>query len=170
MYIFHTFESVILTPRRRESYIHFRSVKFDSNWVKCTLAFLLCRPHRSACDSQINCQFTRSTSSYLKPQEEETKQNSIRYLSCALYSHTPEARTSIETYFWFLFHVSLHLRYIHMGFAVRSNTGNISVLNHEGEPMDITQATTCKLANSYAGERLTSVIQRVKVKKTDGVF
>ncbi len=42
MYIFHTFESVILTPRRRESYIHFRSVKFDSNWVKCTLAFLLC--------------------------------------------------------------------------------------------------------------------------------
>ncbi len=48
---------------------------------------------------RLICQFTRSTSSYLKPQEEETKQNSIRYLSCALYSHTPEARTSIETCF-----------------------------------------------------------------------
>ncbi len=31
------------------------------------------------------------------------------------------------------------------------NVGNISVLNHEGEPMDITQARFCTI---YAGEHL----------------
>ncbi len=42
-----------------------------------------------------------------------------------------------------------------------SNVGNISVLNHEGEPMDITQAGVCTrvctlqtLCKIYAGERL----------------
>ncbi len=56
---------------------------------------------------------------------------------------------------------------IHMngGLRLRCNTGNISVLNHEGEPMDITQAT-CKLcAIVMPVNVLTSVIQKVKVKK-----
>ncbi len=34
--------------------------------------------------------------------------------------------------------------HMHEGLRLRRNTVNISVLNHEGEPMDITQAT-CKL-------------------------
>ncbi len=45
------------------------------------------------------------------------------------------------------------------------NAGNISVLNHKGEPMDITQAM-CKLcAIVMPVNVLTSVIQEVKVKK-----
>ncbi len=45
------------------------------------------------------------------------------------------------------------------------NTGNISVLNHEGEPIDITQAT-CKLCTKVTPVNvLTSVMQNVKVKK-----
>ncbi len=43
---------------------------------------------------------------------------------------------------------------MHGGLRLRQNTGNISVLNHEGEPMDITQATWQTLRNSYAGECL----------------
>ncbi len=47
--------------------------------------------------------------------------------------------------------------------GVCRNTGNISVLNHEGEPMDITQAT-CKLcAIVMPVNVLTSVMQKVKV-------
>ncbi len=34
------------------------------------------------------------------------------------------------------------------------NVGNISVLNHEGKPVDITQAHVQTLRNIYAGERL----------------
>ncbi len=118
---------------------------------------------------RLICQFTRS--SYLKPQEEETKQNSIRYLR--LFSHTPEARTSIETCFRQQQHTDLiHLScipafkiHMHGGLRLRHNTGNTSVLNHEGEPMDITKST-CKLcAIVMPVNVLTSVIQKVKVKK-----
>ncbi len=58
-------------------------------------------------------------------------------------------------------HVSVCFRYGVRGNWLRCNAGNISVLNREGEPMDITQArvcarvctlqTKCKI---YAGERL----------------
>ncbi len=62
----------------------------------------------------------------------------------------------------FLFHLSLRLRYICMGgggIRLCHNTGHISVLNHEGEPMVITQAT---LHNSSVNV-LTSVMQKVNM-------
>ncbi len=57
-----------------------------------------------------------------------------------------------------------------VGLRLRRNTGNISVLNHEGEPMGITQAT-CKLcAIVMPVNVLTSVIQKVKVKNLTKLF
>ncbi len=55
---------------------------------------------------------------------------------------------------------------MHVGLRLCRNTGNTSVLNHEGEPMDITKST-CKLCAFVAMpvNVLTSVIQKVKVKK-----
>ncbi len=57
-------------------------------------------------------------------------------------------------------HGSLRFRYGWQGNWVRRNVGNISVLNHEGEPMDITQALAPGFAHvqtkleMYAGECL----------------
>ncbi len=81
-------------------------------------------------------------------------------------------------------HVSVRFRYGGRGDWLHRNVGNISVLNHEGEPMDITQAgvcirvctlqTKCKI---YAGEHLNQSFhckQKVKVKterrSNDGAF
>ncbi len=51
---------------------------------------------------------------------------------------------------------------MHGGLRLHHNTGNISVLNHEGEPMDITKST-CKLcAIVMPVNVLTAVIQKVK--------
>ncbi len=56
-----------------------------------------------------------------------------------------------------------------VGLRLRRNTGNISVLNHEGEPMGITQAM-CKLCAIVPVHILTSVIQKVKVKNLTKLF
>ncbi len=54
---------------------------------------------------------------------------------------------------------------MHGGLRLRCNTGNTSVLNHEGEPMDITKAK-CKLCTIVMPVNvLTSVIKKVKEKK-----
>ncbi len=44
----------------------------------------------------------------------------------------------------------------HVRHWLSRNVGNVSVLNHEGEPMDITQARVCTHANMqiYASEHL----------------
>ncbi len=54
-------------------------------------------------------------------------------------------------------HGSVCFRYGGRGNWLSRNVGNISVLNHEGEPMDITQAQICTHAN-FAQDlcRLTS--------------
>ncbi len=52
-------------------------------------------------------------------------------------------------YFWLLLqniHQRLETGFVVQGNWLRSHVGNISVLNHEGEPMDIT--------HNYASERL----------------
>ncbi len=117
---------------------------------------------------RLICQFTRS--SCLKPQEEETKQNSIRYLHAVL-AHTRSAhkhRDVLQTA-WHAELIPLSCLpafkiHMHGGLWLRRNAGNISFLNHEGEPMDITQAM-CKLcAIVMPVNVLTSVtIQKVKV-------
>ncbi len=79
---------------------------------------------------------------------------------------------------------SVCYRYGGRGNWLPCNVGNISVLNHEGEPMDIKQAGVCTrahvqtLCKIYAGERLKSQSihykQKVKVKtewwSNDGAF
>ncbi len=47
--------------------------------------------------------------------------------------------------------------HMHGGLRLRRNTGNISVLNDEGEPMDITQATSNRCAIVMPMNVLTSV-------------
>ncbi len=113
---------------------------------------------------RLICQFTRS--SYLKPQE-ETKQNSIGYLRAVL-AHTRSAhkhRDVLQTAAAYLIPLSCIPAFkIHMhgGLRLHLNTGNISVLNHEGEAMDITKST-CKLcAIVMPVNVLTSVVQKVK--------
>ncbi len=57
-----------------------------------------------------------------------------------------------------------------MGVAVTLQYWNTSVLNHEGEPMDITKST-CKLcAIVMAVKRLNFSHTESESKKTDGVF
>ncbi len=51
-------------------------------------------------------------------------------------------------------HGLIRFRYGGQGNWLRRNVGNISVLNHEGEPMDITQAHVQTLRKIYAGECL----------------
>ncbi len=115
-------------------------------------------------------QFTRS--SYLKPQEEETKQNSIRYLRAVLahtrsaHKHRDVFQTALHTDLIPLSCIPAFKIHMHGGLRLRRNTGNTSVLNHEGEPMDITKAT-CKLSNSYAGERLNFSHTESESKKTE---
>ncbi len=113
---------------------------------------------------RLICQFTRS--SYLKPQEEEeTKHNSIRYLRAVL-AHTRSASTETcfrqHTDLIPLSCIPAFKIHMHGGLRLHLNTGNISVLNHEGEPMDITKST-CKLCVIVMPVNvLTAVIQKVK--------
>ncbi len=119
---------------------------------------------------RLICQFTRS--SYLKPQEEEMKQNSICYL------HTVLAHTRIAHKHRDVFQTALHTNLIplscipafnihmHGGLRLRRNTGNISVLNHEGKPMDITQAT-CKLCAIVMPVNVLTSVTESESKKTD---
>ncbi len=118
---------------------------------------------------RLICQFTRS--SFLKTQEEETKQNSIRYLRAVLahtrsaHKHKDVFQTALHTDLIPLSCIPAFKIHMHGGLRLRRNTGNTSVLNHEGEPMDITKST-CKLcAIVMPVNVLTSVIQKVKVKK-----
>ncbi len=118
---------------------------------------------------RLICQFTRS--SYLKPQEEETKQNSIRYLRAVLahtrsaHKHRDVFKTAWNTDLIPLSCIPAFKIHMHGGLRLRHNTGNISILNHEGEPMDITQAMCQLYAIVMPVNALTSVIQKVKVKK-----
>ncbi len=117
---------------------------------------------------RLICQFTRSR--YLKPQEER-KQTSIRYLRAVLahtrsvHKHMRRVSAVLHTDLIPLSCIPAFKIHMHGGLRLRRNTGNTSVLNHEGEPMDITKSM-CKLyAIVMPVNVLTSVIQKVKVKK-----
>ncbi len=104
------------------------------------------------------------------------KQNSIRYLRAVLahtrsaHKHRDVFQTALHTDLIPLSCIPAFKMHMHGGLRLHRNTGNTSVLNHEGKPMDITKST-CKLcAIVMLVNVLNSVIQKVKVKKTDEVF
>ncbi len=94
----------------------------------------------------------------------ETELNS--FTTIALYSHTLEAQ---DTDLIPLSCISVFKIHMLVGLRLRHNTVNISVSNHDGEPMGITQAM-CKLCAIVPVNVLTSVIQKVKVKNLTKLF
>ncbi len=124
------------------------------------------RPHRSACDSQINLPIYTFKLFKTTWRRNETELNSLLARCSRTHPKRAQAqrRVSDSKAYWFgssfMYPFKIHM---HGGLRLRRNTGNTSVLNHEGEPMDITKST-CKLcAIVMLVNVLTSVIQKVKV-------
>ncbi len=117
------------------------------------------RTHRSACDLQINLPIYTFKLFKTTRRRNETELNS--YLLARCFAHTRSAhkhrdvfQTAQHTDLIPLSCISAFKKiHIHVGLRLRRNTGNTSVLNHEGEPMDIT-INVQTLRNSYAGEPL----------------
>ncbi len=127
------------------------------------------RPHCSACDSQINLPIYTFKLFKTTRKRNETELNSL--LACcsrttrSAHKHRDVFQTAQHTDLIPLSCIPAFKMHMHGGLRLRCNTGNTSVLNHEGEPMDITKST-CKLcAIVMPVNLLASVIQKVKVKK-----
>ncbi len=127
------------------------------------------RPHRSACDSQINLPIYTFKLFKTTRRRNETELNSLlarcsRTHPKRVQAHRDVFQTALHTDLIPLSCIPAFKIHMHGGLRLRRNTGNTSVLNHEGEPMDITKST-CKLcAIVMLVKVLTSVIQKVKVK------
>ncbi len=113
----------------------------------------MCRPHRSACDSQINLPIYTFKLFKTTRRRNETELNSL-LARCRLLAHTRSAhkhrvfQTARHTDLIPLSCIPAFKIHMHGGLRLRRNTGNTSVLNHEGEPMDINLCATVH----HAGE------------------
>ncbi len=132
------------------------------------------RTHRSACDLQINLPIYTFKLFKTTRRRNETELNSYLLARC-FRTHPKRAqaqrRVSDSAAYWFdssFMYLCVKKIHIHVGLRLRRNTGNTSVLNHEGEPMDIT-INVQTLRNSYAGEPLNFSHTESESKKTDGV-